>query len=82
MQVLFELFMRSVMVAFHGSVLDRTVHAFDPRSGRGQALAVCPGVFDFGQAVIDVVFDANPVKDVRKSIFIAFAVCKLDAVIG
>jgi len=66
--------MRSVMVAFDGGVLDRAVHAFH--------LPVRPGMFDFGEPVFDVVFRADPVKDMRKGVFIASPIGELDAVVG
>ena len=66
--------MRSVIVAFNGGLLDRAVHAF--------RLSVGPWMFDFGEAVLDAVFRANPLEDMDEGVFVAFAVGELDSVIG
>src|SRR5438876_7170683 len=60
-QVLFELIVAVVMVALDGGFLDRPVHSLD--------LAVCPGVFDFGKPVLDVMFTADTIEDVETGIY-------------
>ena len=49
--------MTVVMVPFDGRFLDRSVHALD--------LPVGPGMFDFGQSMIDPVFAAAHVEHMR-----------------
>ena len=70
----FELFICAVVVALDGGLFDSSVHAFH--------LAVGPGMIDFGQAVFNVMFLANMVKEVHRCRLILFAVGKLGAVIG
>ena len=70
----FELFMCAVVVSLDGGLFDGSVHAFH--------LAVGPGVIDFGQAVFNVMFLANTVKEVHRCGFILFAVGKLSAIIS
>ena len=43
------------MVAPYGCFFERSVHAFD--------LAVCPGMIDLGQSVLDTVFGAHAIED-------------------
>ena len=45
-----------VVVAFDRRVLDRAVHSLD--------LPIGPGMVHLGQAMIDVVFVADPIEDV------------------
>jgi hypothetical protein len=45
-------------------------------------LAIGPWVFDFGEAVFDVVFVADPVKDMIKRAGVVSHVRELDAVVG
>lgn len=52
-----ELIMIDVVIALNSCFLDSPVHAFD--------LPIGPGMFDLGQAVINFMLAADPVKDVR-----------------
>ena len=70
----FELLMRAVVVSLDSGLFDSTVHAFH--------LAIGPGVIDFSQAVFNVMFLANTVKEVPPYRLVLFTVGKLGAVIG
>lgn len=73
-EVLPELFVVVVVVAFNGGFLDGSVHPLD--------LAVGPGMFHLGQPVLDVIFVADPVEDMVKGVFVPLLVGELDAVVG
>ena len=51
-----QLIVAVVVIAFDGGVLDGSVHSFD--------LSIRPGVFDFGQPVIDIIFTAAHIEHV------------------
>lgn len=55
LEVGFELVMAIIVIAFDGCFFDRPVHPFD--------LAIGPRVFDFGEAVLNVILIAYSVKD-------------------
>ncbi len=59
-----------VVKAFDGGFLDRPVHTLN--------LPIGPGVLYLGQAVIDPVLIADPVKDVMTSIKVAGSIGELD----
>ena len=76
LEVLPELVVADVMVAFDGGVLDGAVHSLD--------LAVGPRVVGLGEAVLDAVFTADLVEAVDAhasgpAIPVAWQVGKLDA---
>ena len=62
-----------VIIAFDSCLFDRPVHALN--------LTVGPGVSDLGQAVFDIVFITDTVKDVPSCRFVFLAVGELDAII-
>lgn len=67
LQVLAELIVVVVVEPLDGGLLDRAVHPFD--------LPVRPGMFHFGEPVLDAVVVADAVEDV-------LAVGELDSVVG
>ncbi len=73
-QVLLELVMAFIMIAFDRCVLDRPVHPLD--------LSICPRVIDFGQPVFDFVFIADTVEDMPEGVFVPGLVGELDAIVG
>lgn len=73
-KVSFELVVVVIMIAFDGCFFDRSVHALD--------LAIGPRVFDFGEAVLDVILVADPVEDVFERAGVVSHVCELDAIVG
>ena len=73
-EVRFELLMVVVMVSFDGGILDGPVHSFD--------LTIGPGMFQFGETVLNSVARTDAVKEQRKSVFVLGTVGKLDAVIS
>ncbi len=71
--------MAVVMVTFDSGFLDRPVHSLD--------LAVCPGMLDFGEPVLDPVLTATHVKHMRHvsgrgSVGVARRERELNAVVG
>ena len=74
LEVGFELNMAVVVIAFDGCFFDGSVHPFD--------LAIGPGLFDFGEPVLDVVLVADPVKDMFKRAGVVSHVGELDSVVG
>ena len=78
-EVLLQLVMGLVVVAFDSSFLDGSVHAFD--------LTVCPRMVDLGEAMFDAVLPAAHVEHVRDilrgwPVGVAWREPKLDAVVG
>ena len=74
-----ELFVLVVVIALHSCFFDCSVHAFD--------LAVGPGMFDFGQPVINAIFLTAHIKHMgeiccRRAIGIARRIGELDAIVG
>lgn len=63
LEVVCQLCMRVVVIALHGGVFQRPVHALD--------LAVRPRMIDLGEAVFDIIFATDAVKDVLAGVFIA-----------
>jgi hypothetical protein len=74
LEVGFELVMAVIMIAFDGCFLDCPVHPFD--------LTIGPGMFDFGEAVLNVILFADSVKDVFERTSVVSHVGELDAIIG
>ena len=72
--MLFQVAMGFVVIPFHGSLFERTVHPFH--------LAIGPGMVGFGQAMVNPIFMADAIKDMVKGIDIALPIGELDAVIG
>jgi hypothetical protein len=62
------------MVALDHDFLECAVHALDLALGLGMA--------DLGQAVLNLVFTAHPVKHVLESMGILLTVGELDAIVG
>ncbi len=72
--MLFKLSMRSIVIALDGGFFEGSVHSL--------YLSVCPWMIDFGQPVFDVMFSTYAIKDMRESVFILFAIGKLDAIVS
>lgn len=72
-QVLFQLVVIVVMIAFNRCLLDRAVHAFD--------LTIGPGVFDFCQSMINAVLRTDTVKNMNAGKFVTSLVGELNAVV-
>ena len=58
------------MITFHSSFLDRAVHTL--------YLSIGPGMLNFCQAVLNFIFMANAIKNMRKSILVLLAIGELD----
>ena len=69
----FKLLMGGIVVTFHCGFFNGTVHALD--------LAIGPGMFNSGEAMLDAVFMANPIKDMYKSVCIGCTIGKLDSIL-
>lgn len=74
LEVIPELLVAVVVVAFDGRVLDRAVHSLD--------LTVGPGMVHLGQPVLDVVLGTDTIKDVLAVPDVSLARGKLDAIVG
>lgn len=70
----FQLVARLIVVTFDGCFLDRAIHPF--------YLAIGPRMADLGQAMINVMSLADPVKENIPISFRSLAFCELDAVVG
>jgi hypothetical protein len=94
--MLAQLIVIVIMVAMDSRFLDRSVHAFDPVSSTGQALAIGPWMLDLGQPVINVVSGASTLEcvtpeqlsfrshlpDVRRCPALTSWLSELNAVVG
>ena len=69
-QMLTQFVVRPVVVALHRGVFERSVHALH--------LPVRPGVVRFGQAVLDAVLVADPIKEVPEGPAVFLPVRELD----
>ncbi len=74
-----ELCMAVIMVPFDGGLLDRPVHPFD--------LAVGPGMSNFSEPVLDIIFRAPQVEHVRhdgcgRAIGVSRREGELDPIVG
>ena len=69
-----ELIVAIVVIPLDGGILDCAVHPFH--------LAIGPGVFDLGQAVVDPMLLADSVKDVLERACILLSVGELNTVVG
>jgi len=74
LKVGFELTVAVVVIAFDGCFLDCSVHPFD--------LTVGPGVFDFGEAVLNIILVADPVEDMFERAGMVSHVGELDTVVS
>jgi len=73
-QVLAQLSMIVAAATFDRGLLDGAIHSLDR--------PISPVVFDFGQAMLDRMFDTNPPKEVIDDVPVADSVRELNAVAG
>ena len=65
--------LRLIIIPMHGRLLDRFVHSLD--------LTICPWMRWKGEPVLDSVFFANPIENMRQSLVIPSLIRELYAVV-
>ena len=68
-----KLLMRIVVITIDGRIFDSAVHALN--------LTIRPRMFGFGQAVVNVMLETNPVKQELEGILVARTIGKLNPVV-
>lgn len=72
--MIFELFMRFVVITFDSRFFKCAIHSFD--------LSVRPRMIDFRQPMFDSVLTTNAVKQVHERPFVLFTIGELNAVVS